>query len=287
MLGAASNSLLPAVYAKTTNEYRRTRLPDGSFKKEYYALSSGGALPGTIWDKGMETAIFPRIANALGQSLARQNYILAPDSKSADLLLIVYWGRTVPFNSLQYGDVITAAGQASSRVLAAEGGLDVRDQSVEARVAIADFENYLVEIGMHDDHRRRMLQSTAEVLGFVGELDPLQAEGRFGIREDLYNQFVTDIEDPRYYVVVMACDFKETLKSQKPKQLWVARMSIRARGTSFEDGLSAMMASASRHLGQRTGRVIRGVEEGRVEIGEATVIGTVPSVTPAPPPAAK
>lgn len=278
--GAAGDNLMTAVYGKTVNGYQRTRLPNGSFKREYYALSNGGTLPGTTRDVGMDETLFPKIANALGQSLARQNYILAPDAKTADLLLIVHWGKTAPFNDLQYRDSLNAAGQAS-RALAAEGGVDVRDQSVEARLAAADFEHYLMEVGLHNDHRRRLLQSTAEVLGYVGELDADLAEGRFGIREDLYNQFVTELEDPRYYVVVIACDFKETLKQKKPVPLWVTRMSIRAHRTTFERGLSAMMASASRRLGQSTGRVLRGVEQGRVEIGEATVIGSMPGPEPA------
>jgi hypothetical protein len=182
---AGSDDLMTAVYAKRMNGYQRERMPNGSFKREYYALSSGGTLPGTTRDQGMDETIFPKIANVLGQGLARHNYILAPDSKSADLLLVVHWGKTIPFTDGNYRDTLSAASQASQVLAAQPSGTDVRDQSVEARVATANFEHYLTELGMGNAIRRQKMQATAEVLGYVGELDPLLEEGRFGIREEV------------------------------------------------------------------------------------------------------
>src|SRR5690606_16278012 len=89
-LSFAADVTTTAVSAKTMNGYQRARLKSGKFKPEYYTLSNGGIFPDTLREPDEENQLFPTVANAVGQALAKQNYFLAKDSASADLLLVVY-----------------------------------------------------------------------------------------------------------------------------------------------------------------------------------------------------
>src|SRR5438045_314841 len=97
---ASGDSLVTAVSSKVSNGYSRKKLPDGSFKREYYALSKGVYTPGIAADRSIDGVKFPQVAKIVAQFLSLKNYYLAPDSKSADLLLQISWGKTVPFSDM-------------------------------------------------------------------------------------------------------------------------------------------------------------------------------------------
>ena len=44
---AAGTAIVTAVYSEVSNGYARQKLPDGSLKREYYAIANGGYSPGS------------------------------------------------------------------------------------------------------------------------------------------------------------------------------------------------------------------------------------------------
>ncbi|HEY5078441.1 MAG TPA: hypothetical protein VII43_01285, partial [Opitutaceae bacterium] len=92
-----------------------------------------------------------------------------------------------------------------------------------------------------------------------------------------HGDLITDLEDNRYFVVLMAYDFPMLLKEKKHKLQWVTRISLRQRGHDFGRDLPAMMTYASKYFGEETDGLVRNpVPLGHVEVGIPTTIGIAP-----------
>jgi hypothetical protein len=89
-------------------------------------------------------------------------------------------------------------------------------------------------------------------------------------RQDL----ASELEESRYFVVVMAYDFQMMWKQKKHKLLWETRVSVCQRHHNFDKDLLAMTRYASQYFGQDSHGLIRKVlPEGRVDIGEMKSLG--------------
>ena len=91
-------------------------------------------------------------------------------------------------------------------------------------------------------------------------------------KQDMLNE----LEEDRYFVVLMAYDFQLLEKEKKHKLLWETRFSIRERNNQFDKQLASMASEASKFFGKDS----RGLNhdplpEGRVELGEIRDLGTV------------
>jgi hypothetical protein len=296
----ASNEhlVITAVYAKTANGYARKKNPDGTVKREFYALSNGGPIKGTGKDRDMADVTFPELANVLGQNLAKQNYYLAHDAKSADLLLVVNWGKTLPSEGPTYASNLSSAAtslasanaaHAQSAAIAAQEAISnpsgtTTPPTGDESAARTEFQNSMDQIQIENAERDRMNGRTAEMLGYVTEVWNSDDEIRVGARGDYYQQLISDLEEPRYYVVITAYDFKEATAAKKLKPLWVTRVSMRAPGANFARGLTTMLSSAGKQFGRDSHRLLRDVvPEGSVEIGATTVVGNSANAPEAAP----
>ena len=84
---------------------------------------------------------------------------------------------------------------------------------------------------------------------------------------------ITELEEARYFVVLMAYDFQLMWKQKKPKLLWETRFSVGVRRHAFDQQLPIMALQASRYFGQEShGVVHREVPEGKVELGELKTV---------------
>ena len=85
---------------------------------------------------------------------------------------------------------------------------------------------------------------------------------------------IDDVEQSRYFVVLMAYDFQMMWKDKQPKLLWVTRLSIDQRRNDFGRELPTMLKVASQYFGRDSHGLIRDVvPEGRVELGEPKPLG--------------
>jgi hypothetical protein len=289
---AAKDSLVTAVFSKVSNGYERQRMPDGSYKREYYALANGIYAPGAGHDRSIDAVRFPQIAKVVAQYLALQNYHLAQDARSADLLLVITWGTTVPFNDSIYrtntdsffssANLLAganAAVKASERAGEKQFALDgiqsptrsVRDAAREA------FEGQLYQWQMFDDARWVADEHNARLLGYVEEINRRNTPTQFAGAGDSYRDLISDIESERYYVIVAAYDFRAAAHEQKSRLLWTTRMSVQAQGNRFNETLAAMLARASHYFGRNSGRLVRQYEpNAKVTPGEIQFLGVVP-----------
>lgn len=266
-----------AVFSKTGNGYHREYQADGKPKPEYYAIANGGAAGGTVRDVTVERLSFPDITQLVMPLLHQQGYRYAMDPKQATLLLVIHWGNTVPYNDTNFQLSLGPAGRAISELQTLQragvtgAGLD---SSLDA---LADT---LMWLNMEDQIRNLRDAPNARLLGYIDDMNDNNDMRRY-VGGTRYNELKADVEDPRYYVIISAYDFREVTDHNRQKLLWVTRVSVTARGNTFDESVAAMMRSSAKYFGQATGKMIRGEElRGRVEMRDLKFIGTEPNAAP-------
>ena len=281
---ASNNSVVTAVYSSVSNGYERQKLPDGSFKREYYAIARGHYVPGRDKNPSIDGVPFPSIAGLVAQHLAEQNYYLAQDSKSADILLLITWGTTTPFDDIGHkrfeNNFIDALNglklldNVKPQNLSLDGTQSASDADKEA--AKSRLEQQLVILQAANNDRFKASEANARILGYVTEMNSLGSPARFAGAGSYYNDLTSDLEEERYYVVISAYDFRTAVHDGKRKLLWATRVSISARSNKFDEQLATMLAAAGRQFGKESNHLIRQYREEHINFGELKFLGVVP-----------
>jgi hypothetical protein len=267
---------ITAVASKVSADYIRTKSADGSFESETYAFGEGGHFGGPMHDNSIDNLKFIDVARALSTSLAEQHYVPNGDPRKTKLLIMVYWGLTnaelntgssIGYQSLQIANA--AYREAAPNGSWGEGKdppAGVTEQLNEALEIVA-----LVNRQKEETDRRN-----AQMLGYeFGEPDGPQFQpGLNGIAQRLLKEdLVLEVEENRYFVVLMAYDFELLWKQKKHKELWETRFSIRQRRNDFEKDLPVMARYASQYFGRDSKGLVRTrVPEGNVEVHEPSLI---------------
>jgi hypothetical protein len=280
--GAASDGIT-AVASKTSPDYIRARLPDGSFQPEFYSFGKGGNWGGEIKDATIDNLRFTDVARVIAAPLAGQKYVPAKDPKTARLLIMVYWGTTaVPEgadNSIAYSNYNNA--EATLNI-----DIKMHEPIAAQNAAISQWSASMTIVNIENQQRTQTDWRNAAMLGYDSEGvigtefgNHVKGTGLGVYRNDL----VAEIEENRYFVVLMAYDFQLLWKQKKHKLLWETRFSIRERNHQFDRDLPAMAQYASKYFGQDShGLVRKDVPLGRVDIGKMETLGEVPGKEDAP-----
>ncbi len=89
---------------------------------------------------------------------------------------------------------------------------------------------------------------------------------------------LNELEEDRYFVVLMAYDFQLLLKQKKHKLVWETRFSMREHVNAFDKQLPAMVLGASKYFGKDSNGLIHDtIPEGRVDVGDIKSLGEVPA----------
>jgi hypothetical protein len=275
-----------AVASKVSRDYVRAKLPNGSFQPEAYAFGEGGNWGGELRDLTIDRLKFVDVAKVIAAPLASQKYLPATDPRDTRLLIMVYWGTTAvpePYSDSMAYDQFSMASQGlgTPKVDSSSKGYHALS-SGNTRTgggggdADAKWSAAAIMLTMVNRARDRMDFSNALMLGYdspglIGTEQGNYARGTaFGVdRDDLY----TEIEENRYFVVLMAYDFQLLWKEKKHKLLWETRFSISERHNRFDKALPVMARYASQYFGQDSNGLLRTrVPEGKVEVKEPTLI---------------
>jgi len=274
LLGSTDSDDITAVAARRSSDYARTRLANGSFAPESYVFGSGGLWPDGTRDPSIDRLTFLDVAHTIAFPLAGQNYLPGKDPGTTRLLIMVYWGGTQPQDqpnqSVAYADLQAAADAVSRVRMLGSSALSVQQIQGEMDVALS-----LVAAAnrARDDADFR----TAKLLGYDSWWDST-APGYFVNpgRERRFQDMLEELEDGRYFVVLMAYDFQLMRKQRTHKLLWETRFSIRQRRHEFDRDLPAMAQYASQYFGQDSrGLVHERIPLGRVDVGEPRSLGEV------------
>jgi hypothetical protein len=263
--GQPGGALLTAVYSRASDAYHRTTNSDGSFKPETYVFKEGGNYGGPRVDPTMDKLTFADISRVIAAPLAAQDYEPSDDPSATQLMIVVFWGVTlvpndlVPFSARES----SALRQKASGVVATTGkGTIFRPSS------LADAEMFSY---MEADTDGRIDAVSSNILGYTDEVlrTPLGSKKIFSLRDE--------IEQDRYYVVLLAYDYPLGRKTGLQRLLWETRFSIPEPGNDFEKAFPMMASLSGKYFGQNThGLIHHNLDEPRVEMGEPKSLGTVP-----------
>ncbi len=274
---------IEAVSSKLSNGYKRTVLPDGSFKPETYAFGRGDKWGGARIDPSVDKLDFTQVAQIMAVSLADQNYFPARDPKKTDLLIMVYWGTTMApehstesaghQNIVRADQVVDRATQALKDALTPS---DVKMAKEYLASAVSNMNAALAIVGQENRLREDVDMKNATMLGYdsvwLATFDARTRTARGLAREDM----LTELEEDRYFVVLMAFDFQQMATQKKAKLLWEARFSIREHDHEFDKSLAAMTEKASAYFGRDSnGLKHEKLAEGKVDVGQVKNLGVV------------
>jgi hypothetical protein len=272
---AQGDEEIVSVSSKAWKGYVRDKLPDGSLAPEYYAFGNGGRVSGPMVDTTIDKLSFMDIAKVVARPLANRRYVPASDPEKTKLLIMVYWGTTTGVKDPSNQAVFDAA-QASQAVVPppqpsqTSGPVNQAFVGPGSRQTIDDASLDLMMVA--NRQRENADLRNAMLLGYESELAEtanLENTALKGAREGL----MSDLEDNRYFVILMAYDFQTAWKMKKHKLLWETRISLRQRGNDFGKRLPEMVLNAEKYFGEDTDGLVRNrIPEGRVDIGEPKVI---------------
>ncbi|HWA85331.1 MAG TPA: hypothetical protein VG710_03850 [Opitutus sp.] len=282
-----------AVYSSVSPAYRRSVQADGSFKPETYAFGEGGPVEGRRKDMTIDLLRFVDVAQIIARPLAAQKYLPGDPKKpaSTDLLIMVYWGATIGTDdgssSSEYALAEStippplpppppppdaSGGAAMSVDPGVSGAADMGAQRAAAHDAAVSAQDQATALMMIANHRRdRQDVANATMLGYLTELERVRAFGTAafaGPRRDV----IDEVEESRYFVVLMAYDFPLLWKHKERKLLWETRFSIPERRHDFGKDLAGMAQGASGYFGRNSGGLRHTTLQGHVELGDLKVL---------------
>ncbi len=258
-----------AVASKVSSDYVRPKLPDGTFQPESYAFGEGGNWGGQLSDVTIDKLRFIDVARLIAEPLAGQKYLPAREPDKTRLLIMVYWGTTAvpdpPDESPLYQEYYQAL--AEFRLLMDEGLPDEANAVLTSGLHVLAMANR--QRDLLDFHNARMIGYDYD--GLVGtDYGKYVGHTSLGWRT---RDEVSEIEENRYFVVLMAYDFQLLWKQKKHKLLWETRFSIDEHHNQFDKALPAMAQYASRYFGQPSNGLVRTrVPEGHVDVGKPTIV---------------
>jgi hypothetical protein len=183
---------------------------------------------------------FSSIAHIVAVPLAKQNYVPSFDPKATKLFIMVYWGLTTGARNILDGYGQDVLNFANAKLL----GFDTEPPFDGMTNPMEDAGAFFWGPSYRENFMRKMHQAT-----------------------------MSQVEVNRYYVILRAYDFQTAWKEKKLKLLWETRFSLGQRLHDFGRDLPVMAQSAGAYFGHDSyGLVYRPVPEGRVEIGQATVV---------------
>lgn len=274
-----------AVTSTADTDYTRRKFGDhGAPCRETYVFMQGRCFEGATVDPSFARLSFRDIAGYLAPELARRNYLPTKDAQSADLLLLVHWGVTIPHVTSQEMRAETTT-EFVSPENAAAGGMTAADPT-----NTGDFTKDLMNsVGGTDEDRAMEFSGLNQMndqlsgemtsssnLGLLGYTRHLHGPGKRLLPSEEEATLRSDLTTERYFIIVKAYDLQSARAGERRRAVWTLYMNIRSPGNNFQTALTRMSAAAVDYFGRTTDKVetVRPqVREGKVDIGDLIILG--------------
>ena len=261
-----------AVSSTAAPDYIRKKNAAGGMEPETYIFTQGHFLGGDTVDKGLSKTTFSDILKILVPNLAKQNYLPTADVTGADLVIFVHWGLTQVYQDPEKAFANDELNNAVSEYNASIGATGKADSN---------------NLNMALDRRETTEASTmgaiarnAALLGYARSLGKERHNLMPTAAEQTMNE---ELNEERYFIILMAYDnlFRKGLHKQR--LLWVTRLSVRSPGNNFADSLPAMSKVGADLFGHQLDELVRvktPIQRGSVKLGEMEILGTVQNPNP-------
>ncbi len=265
-------------YSVVAKDYQRERLPNGEWKAETYTFGIGQMMDPSERDESLTALSQEEIMLMLAEALQGENYLPEQDPDNIDLLIVINWGKTVPFHDGLKDLSLNQGSNAMNTLNSIQADIAPGDSpSPEQRSvmdqATGEFEQMMIMQGMADRSRRKANAYNAKLLGYAPSLfEYYSAPPVAGPQRSLMNDLENEIESERYFVILVAYDFEKLVKEKQKSIRWITRFSIRANGRKFDEELANMARAASSQFGVKTKRLKRNLLPGKIRMGEIEVV---------------
>lgn len=261
-----------AASATAGSDYQRPRDANGALQPETYVFAEGQFLGGGTVDRGLEQTTFTQITRTLAVNLARQNYLPAPDLNSAQLVIMVHWGMTLVSEDPMKDINLQRAQEALATFSAEQEANGLADPTALNSATSA--------MGMARQGVQDAVNRNAVLLGFARSL---QRERQQMMTSTAEITMSNELNEERYFVILMAYDNQTRLKERKSRLMWVTRLSVRSPGNNFTEALPALARVGADVFGRQVDGLVRvkaPLGRGTVTIGELEVLGQAGEKTP-------
>lgn len=261
-----------AASATAGSDYLRPTDENGALRPERYIFAEGKCFSGATRDGSLEQMTFTNITRTLAVSLAKQNYFPAVDANSAQLVIMVHWGTTDIYEDPQRDlnqqalNEVTAAYNASIAETS-------RADPAALNMALSDREGAQAGVAAAINRNAQLLGYARALQRERRELNPTAAEITMS----------NELNEERYFVILMAYDNQVRLKEKKSKPLWITRLSVRSVGNNFTEALPTLAKVGAELFGRNRDDLVREKtlkQRGSVTIGELEVLGQVGEKAP-------
>ena len=271
----AKPSPTTVAFSEISPHYKREMLPSGHYRPETYAFSEGNLIDHSGKDTSLRKLNFGEIGGLLAKALLEADYVPTQNLIDTQLLIVVSWGKTTlaitGMGDLEVDNVADAMNDLVE--LEKMGGPD--GTSLQA-----EYENKLEDMiamqEMAQEARNRANADNATLLGYDQALrQAAEMANSFAPMLSHRDELLSELESPRYFVVLQVYDFQTLWKEKKRELLWTSRFSIRAKGHQFDEELLAMAMASCAEFGQASKSLQRNSSDARVELGELEYLGVV------------
>ncbi|HEY0865003.1 MAG TPA: hypothetical protein VGD97_12935 [Lacunisphaera sp.] len=269
---AAAQEASIAASATAGSDYQRPRDANGALQPETYVFAEGQFLGGGTVDRGLEQTTFTQITRTLAVNLAKQNYLPAPDLKSAQLVIMVHWGMTLVSEDPMKDINLQRAQEALATFSAEQEANGLADPTALNSATSA--------MGMARQGVQDAVNRNAVLLGFARSL---QRERQQMMTSTAEITMSNELNEERYFVILMAYDNQTRLKERRSRLMWVTRLSVRSPGNNFSEALPALARVGADVFGRQVDGLVRvkaPLGRGTVTIGELEVLGQAGEKTP-------
>ncbi|HZZ20175.1 MAG TPA: hypothetical protein VFE25_12435 [Opitutaceae bacterium] len=261
------------MYSRASKDYVRIQNADGSFVPESYLLKEGGNYGGPRVDKTIDLLNFNDITTVIAKPLQDMGYVPS-EGRGTKLLILVYWGVTVVPNDISpkdSRDSVTLAAAADSSLSGSRAFHDTPEGAVDAQQARSLLLDSQTSANMEAGQDGHADAKNANLLGYTDEIFRLHVhDPNLTVLED-------EIENDRYYVVLLAYDYQAASRFGVHRLLWETRFSIPEQGNDFSKAFPLMASIAGRYFGLDShGLIHHNLADTNVEIGTPKSLGALP-----------
>ncbi len=256
-----------ALSSTAAPDYVRPLDAKGQPKPETYIFFQGNFMGGATRDAAQAKTTFTDVTRLLAENLTKQRYYPTKDIPSADLLIMVHWGTTMTYEDPEKDSAIDARNTALADYTAAVKAGEMADAG-PLNQSLAEQENT-------ENTAQGFINRNAALLGYKRSLDRERKKIMSSPEELTMN---LELNEDRYFVVLMAYDYQYMKKEHKRHLLWVTRLSIRSIGNNFPDALSALTVAGGDVFGHQLAgleRVKVPANTGHVTLHEMKILGEV------------
>lgn len=247
--------------SEASESYNERKESESGAQYETYVFIEGKSYGAGFKDKSLKEPSFEEIVGTLAENMKDRNYYPSASPDQGDLLIVVHYGSTMVEQDLEELFMLDAtdpyADQADPETFTevySDMFDDISDLDDIARDNVAKHANSMDNrrLGIGRALNRRNINKTEE----------------FDLRVEL--------EDERYFIIMMAYDYKKLRESKEKELLWTTRFSVPAIGTNFVDAYPALARAAREYYGTSLEKYAKSRTHfgtGTVDIGDLETVG--------------